>query len=86
MKRWEELILWGLAVFFVVRSLAHLGDWIGGGKLVQNGAQSITICSEHPEYTLYKIRGEDGLLRGAWDQRRLGRCYTYRHHVASRLD
>jgi len=59
----------------------------GGGKLVQSGVQSVTICDKHHarifDRMAWKIPSTD---EGVWAPEREGDCHTWYHYTASSTD
>ncbi len=57
----------------------------GGGKLVQSGVQSVTMCDKHHAriFDRMAIPGGD---EGVWGPEREGDCRTWYHYTASSTD
>ena len=59
----------------------------GGGKLVQSGVQSVTICSEHHARIFNRMSEKiPGIDEGVWGPEREGDCHTWYHYTASSAD
>jgi|SRR5215207_4483777 len=59
----------------------------GGGKLVQSGVQSVTICDEHHARIFDRMAGKIfSIDEGVWGPEREGGCHTWYHYTASGTD